>query len=200
MAVQCIGEAFSVDLNDDAQKSQLSIAPANLQQIFDVYLKTEAKRAPAKPAASTSAKASVGCVCCFLPSCLPALQPSKPSAPSAADQAAAEKLKSEGNALMTKRDYPAAIAKYTEAITKNGTSPVYYSNRAAAHSQAGDHLKAIDDANKAKELDENFAKAYSRLGHAYFSLGRYSEAVTAYEKGVELDPNVSGLYVCVRTR
>lgn len=42
--VQCIAEAFSVDTNDEGQKSQLSIKPANLQQIFDVYLKTSAAK------------------------------------------------------------------------------------------------------------------------------------------------------------
>lgn len=94
---------------------------------------------------------------------------------------------------MSHKNYAAAIEKYTQAIAKDGVNPVYYSNRAAAHSQAGDHQKAIDDANQAKEIDPNFAKAYSRLGHAYFSLARYSEAVEAYEKGVELDPSVSRL-------
>lgn len=57
--VQCIGEAFSVDMNDEAQKSQLSVKPANLTQIFDVYLKTEAKRgSTSKPAASATASSS----------------------------------------------------------------------------------------------------------------------------------------------
>lgn len=65
---------------------------------------------------------------------------------------------------MSSRNYPAAIAKYTEAISINPSNPVYYSNRAAAHSQAGDHDKAIDDANEAKSIDGGFAKAYSRLG------------------------------------
>lgn len=57
--VQCIGEAFSVDMNDEAQKSQLSVKPANLTQIFDVYLKTEAKRgSTSKPPASATASSS----------------------------------------------------------------------------------------------------------------------------------------------
>ena len=65
---------------------------------------------------------------------------------------------------MSNRNFDAAIAKYTEAIAKNSENPVYYSNRAAAYSQAGDHLKAIDDGEKAKAIDENYGKAYSRLG------------------------------------
>ncbi|KAH8913706.1 TPR-like protein, partial [Atractiella rhizophila] len=61
--------------------------------------------------------------------------------------------------------------------------------RAAAYSQMGDHTSAIADGTKAAEVDPKFSKAYSRLGHALFSSGKYSEAVKAYEKGLELDPN-----------
>jgi small glutamine-rich tetratricopeptide repeat-containing protein alpha len=46
-------------MNDEAQKSQLSVKPANLTQIFDVYLKTEAKRgSTSKPPASATASSS----------------------------------------------------------------------------------------------------------------------------------------------
>ncbi|ORZ08037.1 hypothetical protein BCR41DRAFT_149922 [Lobosporangium transversale] len=53
----------------------------------------------------------------------------------------------------------------------------------------GDHQNAIKDSLKAAEVDPSYSKAYSRLGHAYFSVGKYKEAVTAYEKGLELEPN-----------
>jgi small glutamine-rich tetratricopeptide repeat-containing protein alpha len=62
--VQCIGEAFGVDVADEAQKQQLSVKPANLMQIFDVYLKTEAKRkggaAPAEVICYVSSAAGTG--------------------------------------------------------------------------------------------------------------------------------------------
>merc|ERR1712093_205269 len=198
VAIQCIGEAFSVDMADEGQKSQLSVKPANLQQIFDVYLKTKAKSgaSASTPATATDAPAAST-------SNTEASSSSKAAPASAADVAAAEKLKGEGNALMASKNYSAAIAKYTEAVAKNPSNPVYYSNRAAAHSQAGDHDKAIDDANKAKEIDPKFAKAYSRLGHALFSLGRYSEAADAYEKGLELEPanaSMKGSLVTARAR
>ena len=58
---------------------------------------------------------------------------------------------------------------------------------------------AISDARKALEIDPAFSKAYSRLGHALFSNKEYAEAVEAYEKGLELDPNVSSLPSLVST-
>jgi len=60
---------------------------------------------------------------------------------------------------------------------------------AAAYSQTGDHDMAVDDAKAAIKLDANYAKAYSRLGHALYCMERYSEAVAAYEKGTKLDPS-----------
>ncbi|KAF8559371.1 hypothetical protein OG21DRAFT_1403388, partial [Imleria badia] len=38
VAIECIGEAFGIDLSDDAQRKQLSIKPAKLQTIFEVFL------------------------------------------------------------------------------------------------------------------------------------------------------------------
>ncbi|KAA1123414.1 hypothetical protein PGTUg99_021423 [Puccinia graminis f. sp. tritici] len=97
----------------------------------------------------------------------------------------AESLKAAGNQLVSQRDFSAAIAKYTEAIQLDPTNPVYYSNRA----QLGAHDEAIEDALKALEVDPTFAKAYSRLGHGYFSSCQYEKAVEAYEKGLELEPD-----------
>lgn len=43
VAMQCIGEAFSVDPSDPAQQEAYSTKPANLLNIFEIYLKTKAK-------------------------------------------------------------------------------------------------------------------------------------------------------------
>lgn len=149
--VQCIGEAFGVDPSNEEQVEKLSVKPATLQSIFDVYMKTRDKvgaraQAPTStPAAEDSSSAS--------------------KAPSAEDKAKADKLKQEGNALMSNKKYAEAIEAYTKAIALDGSNPVYYSNRAAAYSSKGDHLAAIGDAEKAISLDQSFSKAYHRLGY-----------------------------------
>lgn len=89
---------------------------------------------------------------------------------------------------MSKKDYDGAIAKYTEAI-KLDPNPIYYSNRAAALGGQGKHAEAVEDAQRAIDLDPNFARGYSRLGHAEFCQGNYQKAVDAYEAGVKLDPS-----------
>lgn len=45
-------------------------------------------------------------------------------------EAEAEKLKGKGNAAFKEGNYPEAISNYTVAITKSGSNPVLYTNRA----------------------------------------------------------------------
>lgn len=91
--------------------------------------------------------------------------PATPKVASAEEKAEAEKLKQAGNTLMSSKKYDAAIESYTKAIAVDASNPVYYSNRAAAHASKGDHSSAVQDAEKAIEVDPSFVKAYSRLGY-----------------------------------
>ncbi|KAG0347566.1 hypothetical protein BG004_007470 [Podila humilis] len=179
VAIQCIGEAFGVDINDASQAQTYSTKPATLVSIFDVFVNAQ-KKLSNKAAASASASAPA-----------PATSSSIPRSvePSAEDKKNAEELKVAGNRKVNEKDYAEAIRLYGEAITLNPKNAVYYANRAAAYSQMGDHQNAINDSLKAAEVDPSYSKAYSRLGHAYFSVGKYKDAVSAYEKGLALEPN-----------
>lgn len=143
--VQCIGEAFGVDPTDQEQVDRLSVKPATLQSIFDVFLKTKDKISSTGQAAPNTSSAA-------------------PVSPSAEDKDAAEKHKQKGNAFMTNKQYDKAIEAYNDATKLDPSNPVYYSNRAAAHSSKGDHLSAAIDAEKVIEIDPKFTKGYSRLG------------------------------------
>lgn len=151
--VQCIGEAFGVDPSDNKQREQLSIKPANLMTLFELFLKTRDRMG--------AGSASAG------PSSAPPTAKAAPAAPkvsSEADKAEAEKLKTTGNQLMSSKQYDGAIDAYTQAISKDPANAVYYSNRAAAYSSKNDHNSAIADAEKAIEVNPQFTKAYHRLG------------------------------------
>lgn len=113
-------------------------------------------------------------------------QPKKPEV-SDALKAKAEYLKLDGNRAMASRSYADAIDFYTKAIAINPYSPIYYANRAAAYSTLKEQDNAIADANKALALDPSYAKAYSRLGLAYYAKGEARLAMEAYEKGLALE-------------
>lgn len=171
--------------------AQLASPPApGLEAVWNVFLKTQSKAAPAAGAATASSSQAQGSSNSAPTGSSSAASPENDGKnPSAEDKAAADKLKAEGNKAMSGKDYGAAIAAYTKAIKLDATSPVYFSNRAAAYSQAGAHDRAVEDAEAALALDSKFSKAYSRMGHALFSLGKYQDAAEAYQKGVELDPS-----------
>ncbi|SNX87438.1 related to SGT2  len=175
-AAKNVSEAFNVDTSSADQQAQYGSGPG-LQAIFDIFLKTQAKMggSTTAPAASSSFTRATS-------------SSSTAAAASSEDLAKAEQLKAQGNKAMSAKDYGAAIEAYGKAIELNPNSPVYFSNRAAAFSQIGQHDQAIDDARQASKIDPKFGKAYSRLGHAFFSSGRFEEAVEAYSKGVEVDP------------
>lgn len=169
-AAQSISTAFNLD------SSSPHTGPG-LQTVFEVFLKTQAKMGGSSNAPSASTAA---------PSNAPSASSSKPQ-PSPEDLKKADEFKTAGNKSMSAKDYGAAIAAYSQAIELN-KSPIYYSNRAAAYSQIGQQDKAIEDAREAARIDPSFGKAYSRLGHALFSSGKYQEAVEAYQQGILVDP------------
>lgn len=113
--------------------------------------------------------------------------PESKKAVTEADKAKAEGLKAEGNRAIGAKDYDIAISKYSEAIALNPYNVVYYSNRAAAYTSANQLEKAVEDAEKAIELDPSFTKAYSRLGLAQYNLGNSVAAMKAYEKGMSAE-------------
>lgn len=59
---------------------------------------------------------------------------------------------------------------------------------AAAYCRLDQNDLAIQDCRTALALDPNYAKAYGRMGVALSCQHRYEEAVHAYKKAVELDP------------
>lgn len=54
-----------------------------------------------------------------------------------------------------------------------------YSNRSASKTSQQDYAGALEDAEKAIEIDAAFAKGYARKGAALHGLKRYEDAVMA---------------------
>ena len=95
----------------------------------------------------------------------------------------AEKYKAEGNEFFKQNKFLEALEKYTQAIdlkveTKNNA--IYYSNRSFVNLNLENYGSAILDANYALKIDSEFYKAYYRRAGAYFSLGKFAEALKDY--------------------
>jgi len=115
------------------------------------------------------------------------------SGPSKAElEQKAEEAKLRGNAAINAKDYDGAIAAYSEALSLSSDGPnshVYYSNRAAAYCYQNKYQESVQDCLASVALAPDYVKAYSRLGLSYFFLEQYAEAVDAYEKAAELEPD-----------
>jgi small glutamine-rich tetratricopeptide repeat-containing protein alpha len=137
-----------VDPSDEKQESRLSVKPATLPIIFDVFLKTREKVGTDPAQGSSSASTS-----------------SQPKSITPDAKLQAEKFKQSGNSQMSSKQYDQAIESYSQAIALDPLNAIYYSNRAAAYSSKGDHLSAVGDAEQAITVDPTFVKAYHRLGY-----------------------------------
>ncbi|KAJ5741563.1 Hsc70 cochaperone (SGT) [Penicillium manginii] len=170
IAQSCIADTFKVDPSNEAAVKE-AVGGQSLANIYSVYEKLRSKSTP-QPAASATQQPQEQ-------------KPTKAGTPT--DES--DKLKSEGNALMAKKDYPAAIEKYTQALDIAPANPIYLSNRAAAYSASRNHEKAAEDALLATTVDPKYSKAWSRLGLARFDMGDYHAAKEAYESGIAAEGN-----------
>jgi len=168
IAQSCIADTFKVDPTDEAAVKE-AVGGQSLANIYSVYEKLRGKSSPQTDAGAQQSQT----------------QQPKAGAPNPES----DKLKSEGNALMAKKDYAGAIEKYTQALEIAPANPIYLSNRAAAYSASGKADKAAEDAEVATAADPKYSKAWSRLGLARFELGDYHAAKEAYEKGIEAEGN-----------
>lgn len=173
VVIGCLSDAFEVDAEDASNVVKAKFGGKKLADLVG--------SAESAPSGATETKSETG-----------AAVPVHILASETELKAKAEALKSEGNKAIAAKKFDEAIAKYTEAIEIVPTNAVYYSNRAAAYSSAGQHGLAIKDAKHAIELDPTYARAYSRLGLANYALGDTQAAVDAYQKGIEIEgDNVS---------
>lgn len=97
--------------------------------------------------------------------------------------------------------YDEAIQHYTTALSLDPTHAALLSNRSAAYLKIGHKSKALHDAQQIDAAVMGI-KAYSRLGAALQSLGRYGPALEEWQRILEKDPQhtaaLQGKEVCER--
>mmetsp|Transcript_10846 Transcript_10846/g.19315 ORF Transcript_10846/g.19315 Transcript_10846/m.19315 type:complete len:702 (-) Transcript_10846:610-2715(-) len=109
------------------------------------------------------------------------------------DISAAENAKKAGNKAYAAKDYAAALAHFSEAISLNDSDYIYYSNRSACRAQMKDIDGSLEDAKKCVSLAPEWAKGYARLGAAFYSAGELRKSLKAYEDGLKIDPKLKQL-------
>ncbi|RPJ06294.1 MAG: tetratricopeptide repeat protein, partial [Spirochaetaceae bacterium] len=70
-----------------------------------------------------------------------------------------------------------------------------YLDRAKARRQLDDDKGALDDLNKAIELDPEYAYSYYDRGRVYMDLGEKDKALAEFTTGIKKDPDIFILYV-----
>lgn len=108
--------------------------------------------------------------------------------------------KNEGDTLYREKKYQVAVMKYTQAINllhPQGLTPtdestfqtlyVSYSNRCACFLQVSRVEQALQDAKQCIKLKPDWPKGYIRLGSCYHRLGKFPDAIAAYEQVLAID-------------
>lgn len=91
-----------------------------------------------------------------------------------------------GIAHYAKDDFDDALADYTEAIHLAPEFPNTYYIRGIARKKKGDLDGALADYTEASRLDPEFAKPYYNRGLVQESLERYVDAITDFQKYLDL--------------
>ncbi|TYZ64783.1 hypothetical protein PybrP1_011821 [[Pythium] brassicae (nom. inval.)] len=108
-----------------------------------------------------------------------------------------EQLRAEGNALVSAKQYEAAIAKYSEglALPADGSQDaataqrvLLWSNRAMCHLQLEQFEAAAADCSAALAVDPGNEKARYRRAQAHVGLGRFAQAFTDVRMVLQLNP------------
>lgn len=93
------------------------------------------------------------------------------------------------------------IETKTEGLSKDATALEFY-RKAIDASKKEDWKEAIENSEKAVEIDPKFIYAWDALGINYRRIGEYDKALNAYKKSLEIDPkgkmplqNIAIIYV-----
>jgi len=96
--------------------------------------------------------------------------------------------KEEGNVAFKACDFRTAIELYSEAIKRDPTNAVYWTNRSTARCKLMDFGGGLEDVKRAIELDASYVKAFSRKARIEMFTKLYHKALDTVSEGLEKDP------------
>ena len=98
-----------------------------------------------------------------------------------------------GYALSKQKNFESSIKKYSISLELHEHADAY-NNRGLDYANLGKYDKAIEDFNKAIELNPDLAVAYYNRGNTYVELGEYDRAIKDYDKAIELNKDYAVAY------
>ena len=117
-----------------------------------------------------------------------------PAAP-APDPSRISRLIDEGVALHDRRDYDGAIAKYREALALDPENSRAQYELAYSQYEKKDLPAALETAQKAAIIGKKPERRLAvMIGNILDDMGKRTEAIAAYRKGLEIDPDFFLLY------
>ena len=105
----------------------------------------------------------------------------------------AEEKLAEGNKFFDKKDYQAAIEKYTESLKINPNRGATYYNRALCYEILKNYQQAIKDYEEAITFNGSDLDAYLRLGANYYRFNDYEQAEYCFSKIIQLSMKKTGI-------
>jgi len=97
--------------------------------------------------------------------------------------------------LLQKSGDPAGAIRYYKKRIELQPSEAIYVNLGAAYMDAGNYRKAIENYEKALEMDPGSGAAHFNLGNAYLKLGGYEKALSELKRAIAIDPKLAGAYL-----
>ncbi len=94
-----------------------------------------------------------------------------------------------GNALIDEKQYLKAVESYQKAIQLEPNYKEANYNLCAAYVYAARYNEAISACLNSLKFTED-ARAYNNLGNSYFRIKQFDEALRAYKKALELNPQL----------
>ena len=91
---------------------------------------------------------------------------------------------------LERKQFDLAVAKLTEVIEVAPDFPEAYNQRAVAYYMQEAWEQSIDDCKKVISRNPVHFGAWAGMGHCYLRLARLNEAISAYQKALEINPNL----------
>jgi tetratricopeptide (TPR) repeat protein len=113
--------------------------------------------------------------------------------------AAIDALMARGVQEIDAQDYKAAIATFSEIVRRRPGFAEGWNKRATVYYLAGEDRKSIADCAEVLKRNPRHFGALSGLGLIYTRLERYDEALAWFRKALDVNPNMLGVEMNIRS-